>query len=352
MLSVGIVGLPNAGKTTLFNALTQSSAEAAPYPFTTIDPNRAIVPIPDERLDVLAKIFSQEVVKPATIEFVDVAGLVRGAHQGEGLGNQFLAQLREVDAIVHIVRFFSDPQIPHIEGTVDPKRDFEIINTELLYADLETIERRIERIKKRPGEKEREELRVLELLKEHIGRGNWAITFNADDKAREVISGLFLLTSKPCLIVANMDEEQIVKGEEVEINGLKAIPICAKLEADILAFSPEERKEYLETMGIKETGLVKLLKECYRLLGLITFYTGVGRELRAWPIKEGTTAWEAAGKIHSDIQRGFIRAEVISFDELVRVGSWATAKEKGIVRIEGKNYVMKDGDIAYFRFQP
>jgi hypothetical protein len=352
MLSVGIVGLPNAGKTTLFNALTQSSAEVAPYPFTTIDPNQAIVPIPDERLAILARIFSQEVVKPATIEFIDVAGLVKGAHEGEGLGNQFLAQLREVDAIVHIIRFFSDPQIPHIEGTIDPKRDFEIINTELLYADLETVERRIERIKKKTGEREREELRVLELLKEHIGRGNWAITFNADEKAREVIAGLFLLTSKPCLIIANMDEEQIVKSEPAEINGFKAIPICAKLEADILAFSPEERKEYLETMGIKETGLVKLLKECYRLLGLITFYTGVGRELRAWPIKEGTTAWEAAGKIHSDIQKGFIRAEVISFDELVGVGSWSTAKEKGIVRIEGKSYLMKDGDIAYFRFQP
>ncbi|MGC9003199.1 MAG: redox-regulated ATPase YchF [bacterium] len=352
MLSVGIVGLPNAGKTTLFNALTQSSAEVAPYPFTTIDPNHAIVPIPDERLAALAKIFSQEIVKPATIEFVDVAGLVKGAHQGEGLGNQFLAQLREVDAIVHVIRFFSNPQIPHIEGTVDPKRDFEIINIELLYADLETVERRMERIKRRTGEKEKEEWRILEQLREHLGQGKWAKTFPVDEKTKEVINGLFLLTAKPCLLVANIDEDEVGKIERIEINGNEAIPICAKLEADILALSPDERQEYLESVGIEETGLAKLLKESYRALGLITFYTGVGRELRAWPIKEGTTAWEAAGKIHTDIQKGFIKAEVISFEELLRIGSWSLAKDKGLVRIEGKGYVMRDGDVAYFRFHP
>lgn len=350
MLSVGIVGLPNAGKTTLFNALTQSSALVASFPFSTIEPNHAIVPIPDERLDVLAKIFSQEVVKPATIEFVDVAGLVKGAHQGEGLGNQFLAHLREVDAIVHIVRFFSDPSIPHWEGEVNPKRDLEIINTELLFADLETIERRLERIKKKPDAEE--ERRILTLLREHISRGNWARTFPQDEKAKEVINNLFLLTSKPYLLVANIDEKDVGKEDKVRINEEEAIPICAKLEADILELSPEERKEYLETVGVRESGLIRLVRECYHLLGLITFYTGVGKELTAWPIKEGTTAWEAAGKIHSDIQKGFIRAEVISFEELVRVGSWASAKEKGLIRIEGKNYQMQDGDVVYFRFQP
>jgi len=350
MLRVGIVGLPNAGKTTLFNALTQSSALVAPFPFSTVEPNHAVVPIPDERLTALARIFSQEVVKPAMIEFVDVAGLVKGAHKGEGLGNQFLAHLREVDAIVHIIRFFPHPSIPHWEGTIDPKRDLDIINTELLYADLETIDRRLDRIKKNPNAEE--ERKVLALLKEHIGRGNWAISFPADEKAKEIVRNLFLLTSKPCLLIANIDESDIGKEERIRINEEEAIPLCAKLEADILALSPEERAEYLETAGIKEGGLAKLLKECYRLLGLITFYTGVGSELTAWPIKQGTTAWEAAGKIHSDIQRGFIRAEIIPFEELAKIGSWSVAREKGLIRIEGKNYVMQDGDIAYFRFQP
>lgn len=350
MLSVGIVGLPNAGKTTLFNALTHSSALVASFPFSTIEPNHAIVPIPDERLNTLAKIFSQEVVKPATVEFVDVAGLVKGAHLGEGLGNQFLAHLREVDAIVHIIRFFSDPSIPHWEGEVNPRRDLEIINTELLFADLETIERRLDRIKKKPEAEE--ERRILTLLKEHIGKGNWARSFPQDEKAKEIVQNLFLLTSKPYLLIANIDEKDIGRQERIKINEEEAIPICAKLEADILELSKEEREEYLRIAGVNESGLRKFLKECYRLLRLITFYTGAGKELTAWPIKEGTTAWEAAGKIHSDIQKGFIRAEVISFEELAKVGSWTLAKEKGLIRIEGKNYIMKDGDVVYFRFQP
>lgn len=350
MLSLGIVGLPNAGKTTLFNALAESAAEVAPYPFSTIEPNRAVVPIPDERLDRLGEIFSQEIIKPAVVEFVDVAGLVRGAHKGEGLGNQFLAHLREVDAIVHIVRFFKDPSIPHIEGEVDPRRDLEIINTELLLADLQTVERRLEKIKRgRPGEER--EWEVLSALAEHIGKGKWARTFPVEDKDREIIYRLHLLTAKPYIIVANVGEEEITQ-EMISINEEKAIPICARLEMDILSLSPEERREYLEMLGLKERGLIRLLKECYRLLGLITFYTGVGRELTAWPIKEGTTAWEAAGRIHSDIQRGFIKAEVVSFEELDKIGSWAKAKEKGLIRMEGKEYLMQDGDVVYFRFHP
>lgn len=350
MLRVGIVGLPNSGKTTLFNALTKSSALVASFPFSTIEPNYAIVPIPDERLNILARIFAQDVVKPATIEFVDVAGLVKGAHEGEGLGNQFLAHLREVDAIVHIIRFFSDPSIPHWEGDVNPKRDLEIINTELLFADLETIDRRFERIRKKQNAEE--ERKILMLLREHIGKGNWAISLLQDEKVKEVVNNLFLLTSKPCLLIANIDEKDIGKEGWISINKEKAIPICAKLEADILGLSPQEQREYLEVAGVKESGLTKLLKECYRLLGLITFYTGVGKELTAWPIREGTTAWEAAGKIHSEIQKGFIRAEVISFEDLAKIGSWASAKEKGLIRVEGKNYLMRDGDVVYFRFQP
>lgn len=363
-MKLGIVGLPNVGKSTLFNAITKAGAEAANYPFCTIEPNVGVVAVPDERLDRLAKMYNPEKVTPTTIEFVDIAGLVRGASQGEGLGNKFLSHIREVDAIVHVVRCFENENITHVDGSIDPVRDIETINLELIFADMESVERRIERTRKmtKSGEKKYQiELALLERIYENLEKNIPVRSMEFDEEEREYVKQLFLLTSKPIIYAANISEGDVGKEpnsiplvkklmDYVAQEKAEVLVICANLEEEIAQLEPEEKQAFLEELGMKESGLDRLVKACYKLLGLISFLTAGPKEVRAWTIVKGTKAPQAAGKIHSDFERGFIRAEVIHFDTLMEVGSYTAAKEKGLVRSEGKEYEVQDGDVILFRF--
>jgi len=362
-MKLGIVGLPNVGKSTLFNALTKAGAESANYPFCTIEPNVGIVPVPDERLDVLTKMYDPEKTTPTTIEFVDIAGLVKGASKGEGLGNKFLSHIREVDAIVHVVRCFEDSNIVHVDGSVSPVRDIETIETELILADMEVMERRVERTRKmlKSGDKKYEiELDIYERILKALEEGNTVRTMYFDLDEKKIVDELFLITSKPVLYAGNVSEEDINLEKanplleelfnHAKKEGSEVMTVCAKIEEEIAQLDEEEREEFLKDLGLSESGLSKLIKKSYKLLGLISFLTAGPKEVRAWTIVEGSKAPQAAGKIHTDFERGFIRAEVIAFKELVECGSYNAAKEKGLVRSEGKDYVMKDGDVVLFRF--
>ncbi|MFN2597455.1 MAG: redox-regulated ATPase YchF [Pyrinomonadaceae bacterium] len=364
MLRAGIVGLPNVGKSTLFNALTaQSSALAANYPFATIEPNVGVVAVPDERLEPLAKLVKTTTIVPATVEFVDIAGLVRGASKGEGLGNQFLANIRETDAVVHVVRCFEDEQVVHVEGSVDPRRDVETIQIELALADLAAVERRKERAQRsaKGGDKQaRAEIEVLDKLLPALSEGRSARAAGLTDDERAVARSFFLLTAKPTIYAANVDEGALARTDENAhvraVRGLAAeeaaecVVISAQLEAELVELAPEERREYLLSHGVESSGVDRMIKSAYRLLGLMSFLTAGEKEVRAWTTRQGTRAPQAAGTIHTDIERGFIRAEVVSYDDLIRAGSYAAAREQGLLRLEGKDYVMREGDVVYFRF--
>ena len=364
-MKLGIVGLPNIGKSTLFNSLTKAGAESANYPFCTIDPNVGVVTVPDERLNVLGEMYHTKKIIPAAIEFVDIAGLVKGASKGEGLGNQFLANIREVDAIVHVVRCFENSNIVHVDGSINPLRDIETINLELIFSDLEILERRISKVSKvaRNDKSAAKELGLLNKVKAHLEDGKLAKTFEEvdDEEEQAWLESYNLLTYKPVIYAANVSEDDLAddaannegvqavreyaKGEQSEV-----FVVCAEIEAEISELDDDEKKMFLEDLGLKESGLEKLIKASYKLLGLISYLTAGEPEVRAWTITEGTKAPQAAGKIHSDFERGFIRAEVVSYDDLIACGSHTAAKEKGLIRLEGKDYVVKDGDIMLFRF--
>lgn len=363
-MKLGIVGLPNVGKSTLFNSLTKAGAESANYPFCTIDPNVGIVAVPDKRLDVLAKMHDSAKVVPATIEFVDIAGLVKGASHGEGLGNQFLANIREVDAIVHVVRCFEDSNVVHVDGSVNPLRDIETINFELIFSDLEVLERRIAKQSKgaRNDKALAKEVELLNKLKAHLEDGKLAKTFSVEDEDEQaIISDCNLLTDKPVIFAANVSEDDLgddgasneyvsqVK-EYAKESDCEVFVVCAQIEQEIAELDDEEKAMFLEDLGLTESGLEKLIRASYSLLGLISYLTAGPMESKAWTIKKGTRAPQAAGKIHSDFERGFIRADVVSYDDLVALGSNAAAKEKGLVRSEGKEYIMQDGDVVLFKF--
>lgn len=361
-MKLGIVGLPNVGKSTLFNALTNAGAQSANYAFCTIEPNVGIVPVPDERLDRLAEMFKPHKVTPATIEFVDIAGLVKGASKGEGLGNKFLSHIREVDAIIHVVRCFDDDNILHVDGKVDPQRDIETINLELILSDAEILDRRIDRdTKALKGDKTvAKELEFLKRIRAELDNGVCARAVEMTEEEREVLSTVALLTSKPVIYACNMSEQDFANINDNEYvkavkkiaaaEGSQVLPICAEFEAQLADLDKEEREMFLQDAGIASGGLDLLIQKSYDLLGLMSFLTAGEQEVRAWTIKKGTKAPQAAGKIHTDFERGFIRAEVVSYDELIECGSMAVAKEKGLVRSEGKEYVMQDSDVVLFRF--
>ena len=363
-MKLGIVGLPNVGKSTLFNSLTKAGAESANYPFCTIDPNVGVVMVPDERLKLLADLYHSAKVTPAVIEFVDIAGLVKGASKGEGLGNQFLANIREVDAVVHVVRCFEDPNVIHVDGSVDPVRDIETINLELIFSDIEILERRIAKTVRgaRNDKTLAKELELLNRLKEHLEAGNLAITYQTDDEDEQKwLAEYNLLTAKPVIFAANVSEDDLADDgasnqyvqevrEHAKEQHSEVFVICAQIEQEIAELEEDEKKMFLEDLGLSESGLEKLIKASYRLLGLISYLTAGETETRAWTIKIGTKAPQAAGKIHSDFERGFIRAEVVNYKDLLECGSLAAAKDKGLVGLEGKDYVVKDGDVILFRF--
>lgn len=362
-MKLGIVGLPNVGKSTLFNAITKAGAECANYPFCTIDPNVGVVNVPDERLDKLAEMYNPKKITPTTIEFVDIAGLVKGASKGEGLGNKFLSHIREVDAIVHVVRCFEDPNIVHVDGSIGPARDIETINLELIFADLEMLEKRIDKVKKqaKSGEKKyQEELDFLESIQKHLESNKPVRTMKIDPEWEKYAEQLFLLTSKPVLYCANISENDVKNPSDnpyvreliecAKKENAEVIPICASIEEEIAQLDDNDKKMFLAELGIGESGLDRLIKASYKLLGLISFLTAGETEVRAWTIRKGTKAPQAAGKIHSDFERGFIRAEIVAYDDLIRAGSYSAAREQGLVRSEGKDYVMQDGDVTLFRF--
>ena len=361
-MKMGIVGLPNVGKSTLFNAITKAGAECANYPFCTIEPNVGVVPVPDERLDKLAEMYNPEKVTHAVIEFVDIAGLVKGASKGEGLGNKFLSHIREVDSIVEVVRCFEDSNIVHVDGSINPLRDIETINLELIFADIEAVDKKIDNAKKKlkADKKYQEELDLLEKIKTTLESGKSARTISFTEEELEILKDTYLLTMKPILYIANVSENQLedpfndenVKQvvEYAKSENAEVVPLCVNIEEELATLEGNDKKEMLEALGLNESGLDKVIKSSYDLLGLMSFLTAGEPEVRAWTIKKGTKAPKAAGKIHSDIERGFIRAEIVSYDDLIREGSMLACKEKGLVRSEGKEYIMQDGDIVLFRF--
>ena len=362
-MKLGIVGLPNVGKSTLFNAITNAGAQSANYPFCTIEPNVGVVAVPDSRIDALSEMYNPAKITPAVIEFVDIAGLVRGASKGEGLGNKFLSHIREVDAVIHVVRCFENDDIIHVDGSVDPARDIETINLELIFSDIEMVERRIDRTAKAmKGDKSlAKEYEFLKALKAHLEEGKSARSIECDDDEKAIIGDIALLTSKPVIYACNMSEDDFANSIQsnerfnavckiAAEDGSQVLPICAEMEAEIASLDKEEKEMFLSDLGIEQGGLDLLIQRSYDLLGLISYLTAGTPEVRAWTIKKGTKAPQAAGKIHSDFEKGFIRAEVISFENLMECGSLAAAREKGLIRSEGKEYVMKDGDVVHFLF--
>lgn len=361
-MKIGIVGLPNVGKSTMFNSITKAGAECANYPFCTIEPNVGVVGVPDERLEELTKMYSPQKTTHAVIEFVDIAGLVKGASKGEGLGNKFLSHIRETDSICEVVRCFEDSNVVHVDGSVDPIRDIETINLELIFADIETVNKRLDKARKnlKADKKYQQEINLLEKIKENLENGISARAIDFSEEEQEMVKEMFLLTTKPILYIANVSEEQLEDSEnDTYVKKVKeyaakekaeVIPLCVKIEEELSGLEEEDKKEMLEALGLEESGLDKVIKKSYDLLGLMSFLTAGEPEVRAWTIKKGTKAPQAAGKIHSDIERGFIKADVVSYSDLMEAGSMVAAKEKGLVRSEGKEYIMQDGDIVLFKF--